>query len=124
MRRFVCTLHLPFLDHVHDFDAAQNDTRAVEVFEPQHRSSSTFDGPMVLLDDVVQILGLTDLDGCLALRIHRMQCRPGARHCSVHNCELEVTPAGVLRSTSNFRGLMHAVSVHRKKSDRWRLTPR
>jgi hypothetical protein len=60
---------------VHDFDANQNDTRAVEVFEPQHRSSSTFDGPMVLLDYVVQILDLTNLDGCLALRVHRMQCR-------------------------------------------------
>ena len=34
-RRFVCTLYLPFLNHVHDPDATQNDTRAVEVFEPQ-----------------------------------------------------------------------------------------
>ena len=42
---------------------------------PQHRSSSTFDGPMLLLDDVVQIPDLTNLDGCLALRVHRMQCR-------------------------------------------------
>jgi len=30
---------------------------------------------MVLLDYVVQILDLTNLDGCLALGVHRMQCR-------------------------------------------------
>jgi hypothetical protein len=37
---------------VHQFDATQNDARAVEVLEPEHRSGSAFDGPMVLLDDV------------------------------------------------------------------------
>ena len=41
-------LHLSFLDHVHDFDAAQNVARAVKVLEPKHRSGATFDGPMVL----------------------------------------------------------------------------
>ena len=49
---------------------------------------------------------------------------PGAEYCSVHNRELDVMPAGILRSAPNFRGLMHAVSVHRKKADRWRFTPR
>src|ERR1700710_357648 len=72
---FAKVLHLPFLDHVHDFDAAQNDTRAVKVLEPEHRSSATFDGPMVLLHHVVQILDLPNLDGRLALGVHRMKRR-------------------------------------------------
>jgi hypothetical protein len=72
-RSFARTFHLPFLDHVHQFDAAQNDARAVEILEPEHRSDSAFDGPMVLLDDVVQILDLTNLDGRLALGIHRVK---------------------------------------------------
>jgi hypothetical protein len=58
---------------VHDLDAAQNDTRTIKVFEPQHRSGSAFDRPMILLDYVVQILDLPNLDGCLALSIYRME---------------------------------------------------
>src|SRR6185437_16869616 len=72
-RSFARTFHLPFLDHVHQFDATQNDVRAVEILEPEHRSDPAFDGPMVLLDDVVQILDLTNLDGRLALGIHRVK---------------------------------------------------
>jgi hypothetical protein len=53
---FARTFHLSFLDHVHQLDATQNDARAVEILEPEHRPGSAFDGPMVLLDDVVQIL--------------------------------------------------------------------
>jgi hypothetical protein len=41
--------HLPFGDHMHDLDATQNDTRAAEVLEPEHRSDDAFDGPMVLV---------------------------------------------------------------------------
>jgi hypothetical protein len=67
------TFHLPFLDHVHQFGAAQNDARAVEILEPEHRSGSVFDGSMVLLRDVVQILDLTNLDGHLALGVHRVK---------------------------------------------------
>jgi hypothetical protein len=55
-RSFARTLHLPFLDHVHQLDATQDDARTVEVLEPEHWPGSTFNGPMVLLDDVVQIL--------------------------------------------------------------------
>jgi hypothetical protein len=49
---------------------------------------------------------------------------PEARCCSVHNREFDAIPAGVLRSAANFHGLMHAISIHRKKSDRWSYTPR
>src|SRR5260370_42334353 len=72
-RIFTGVLHLPFLDHMHDLDAAQNDTRAVEILESQHRSDSALDGTMVLLNDVVQILDLTNLDRGFALGIHRMK---------------------------------------------------
>jgi hypothetical protein len=45
-----------FLIMVHDFDASWNHPRAVKVFESWHRPSEAFDGPMVLLDHVVQYL--------------------------------------------------------------------
>src|SRR5260370_22305424 len=70
---FTGVLHVSFLDHMHDLDAAQNDTRAVEILESQHRSDSALDGAMVLLNDVVQILDLTNLDRGFALGIHRMK---------------------------------------------------
>ena len=46
---FARAFHLPFLDRVHYLDATQNDARAVEVLEPQHRSGSAFNGPMILV---------------------------------------------------------------------------
>lgn len=58
---------------MHQFDATQNDARAVEILEPEHRSGSAFDGSMVLLHDVVQIIDLTNLDGRLALGVHRVK---------------------------------------------------
>jgi hypothetical protein len=64
---------LPFLDHVHHLDVTQNDGRAVEILKPEHRPGPAFDGPMVLLHDVVQVLDLTNLDGHLALGIHRVK---------------------------------------------------
>lgn len=60
---------------MHGFDATDKDARATEIFEPEHRSCSSFDGPMVLRNDVVQVLALADLDRRLALRIHDMQGR-------------------------------------------------
>ena len=47
-------LHLPFLDHVHDLDATQNNPRAAKALEPKHQSNNAFDGSMVLLNHVVQ----------------------------------------------------------------------
>jgi hypothetical protein len=47
-------LHLALGNHVHELDAAQQEARAAKVLEAQHRSSQALDGPMVLLDDVVQ----------------------------------------------------------------------
>ena len=49
-------VHIIFGDHMHDLNATQSDTRAAEVLESEHRSGDAFDGPMVLLNYVVQIL--------------------------------------------------------------------
>ena len=56
--------HLPFADHMHQIDAGQDHACAPEIFEAQHRLDDPFDGPMILLDDVVQVLILSDLDRC------------------------------------------------------------
>jgi len=45
----------------------------VEILEPQHHLSDAFDGPMVLLNKIVEVLHLTDLDGRFALGVHRVQ---------------------------------------------------
>jgi hypothetical protein len=50
--------HLPFADHVHDFDAAENDGRAAEVLEALYRACDALDRAMVLLDNVVEVFAL------------------------------------------------------------------
>jgi len=60
---------LPLLDHVHQFDAAQQDACAPEGLKPKHWPSATLDCPVILVDDVVQILVFADLDRCVALGI-------------------------------------------------------
>ena len=54
--------HLAFLDHVHQFDALQGKSGRIKCFEAEHGPDDPFDGPVVLLDEIVQILDLTDLD--------------------------------------------------------------
>ena len=65
--------HLPLPDHMHYFDAGQDDAGATKIPEAQHRSGDAFDGPMVLLDHVIQVLDLTNRDGRLPLGVHRVQ---------------------------------------------------
>jgi hypothetical protein len=67
------TLHLPLADHMHQFDAAQQNTCAPEGLEPEHRSSSPLDRPVILFDDVVQILVLADLERLVTLGIDRLK---------------------------------------------------
>jgi hypothetical protein len=52
---------------MHDLDATQNDTRAAEVLEPEHRSDDAFFGSLVLLNHVVQIFDLMNLDRCVSV---------------------------------------------------------
>ena len=49
---------LPLADHVHDLDAAEDDACATERLESKHRSGDAFDRPVVLLNDVVEVLAL------------------------------------------------------------------
>jgi hypothetical protein len=49
---------LPFANHVHDLDAAKDDASATERLESEHRSDDAFDRPVVLLNDVLEILAL------------------------------------------------------------------
>lgn len=68
-------MHLPFADHMHDFDAAENNARTPEALETHHRTDYAFDGTVILLDDVVQVLVLSDLDRGGPLGIERFECR-------------------------------------------------
>ena len=56
------TFHLSFGDHVHHFDAAQQDPGAAKRFKSQHGPRASLDRPMVLLDEIVEIFGLADVD--------------------------------------------------------------
>ena len=58
---------------MHHFDAGQDDARAPKILETHHGFDDTFDGTMVLLDNVIQILVLPDFDGRFTFRINRIQ---------------------------------------------------
>jgi hypothetical protein len=47
---------LPLANHVHDFDAGENDACTPEILEAHHRLDDAFDGAVILLDDVIQVL--------------------------------------------------------------------
>jgi hypothetical protein len=55
--------------HFIEFDAAQQDPGAAKRLEPQHGAGAPLDRPMVLLDQVIEIFGLADPDGCFAIGI-------------------------------------------------------
>jgi hypothetical protein len=78
---FAAVFHLPSPDHVHEFDAGGKDAGAAKIFEAERRSGSTFDGTAVLLDDVVQVLGLPDDDRLPALGV---PCRRPGTDTSTH----------------------------------------
>jgi hypothetical protein len=65
--------HLPLRNHVHDLDTTQQNAGTTKGLEPEHRKRTALDSPMVLLDDVVQILVLADLDRRVALRVERLE---------------------------------------------------
>ena len=55
--------HLAFLNHVHQLDATQSAAGRVEGFEAEHRPDDPFYGPVILLDEIVQVFDLADFDG-------------------------------------------------------------
>lgn len=56
---------------MHDFDACQDVAGAARILEAHHRLDDAFDGTVILLDDVVQVLALSDLDWCWPIRVER-----------------------------------------------------
>ena len=50
------SVELAFADHVHDLDAGDQDAGAKKGLESEHRPGDAFDGAVVLLDEVVQVL--------------------------------------------------------------------
>jgi len=53
---------------VHQLDATEQDARTAKVLEAKHRSSQALDSPMVLLNNVVQVLDLPKGDWGLPVR--------------------------------------------------------
>jgi hypothetical protein len=58
---------LAFADHVHDRDANDQDSSATKGLETEHRPGDAFDGAVVSLDELVQVLRLAHLDGQAAV---------------------------------------------------------
>ena len=74
---------------MHEFDTGEGCRSRLERFETQHRSYHTFDGAMVLLDDVVEIFDLTNFDIGLVFRIEAFDCRrvgPAFVDCDLLRC--------------------------------------
>jgi hypothetical protein len=65
--------HLPLADHVHQFDANQDDASTPEILEAHHWFDDAFDGAVILLHDVIQVLVLADLDRCRTLGVERFE---------------------------------------------------
>ena len=55
--------HLAFLDHMHQFDATQSTSGWSEGFEAGHGANDSFNCPVILLDEIVQVFDMTNLDG-------------------------------------------------------------
>jgi hypothetical protein len=74
--KFACEQQLALPDHVHQLDPRERHGGRPEGFEPQHRSYQSIDGPMILLNNVVEIFGLTDLDANFVLGVETFDRRP------------------------------------------------
>jgi hypothetical protein len=64
--------HLPFRNHAHELDTAQQNAGARKDLEAEHRPGTALDSPVILFDGV-QILVLADLDRRVALRVERLE---------------------------------------------------
>jgi hypothetical protein len=55
--------YLTFANHVPQLDASQNIFGRLERLESEHRFRDTFDGQMMLLDDVIEVFDLMNFRG-------------------------------------------------------------
>jgi hypothetical protein len=74
----VMTVELPLADHVHHLNAGKEDACAAKDLEPEHWPNDPFDCPMILLDDIVEVLALAQLDVAVMLGV----VAPGSPPCS------------------------------------------
>src|SRR5215470_16192966 len=99
-------LELPFLDLLGQLDSRDRYHRVVESLESQHRPDSLFHSPMVLFDQIVQVLARSNLDaarkfaGYLHLPHGPMRGRIGVQrdlgwHASAHHRTAEKRFGGV-----------------------------
>ena len=56
---------------MHQFNSAQSAAGRVESFKAEHRPDDPLDGPVILLDQVVQVFDLADLDGLSGFLLER-----------------------------------------------------
>jgi hypothetical protein len=66
-------VHLPFLEHRHDFNRSQRTFGSVKVFESHHRSRPPLYASMVLFKHIAQVFALADFDACLNVSVQ--QCK-------------------------------------------------
>lgn len=59
-REITPVLQLPLSNHVHDLDTSQGVSGGAKRFKAEHRFNNTLDCTMILLDDIIQILDLTE----------------------------------------------------------------
>ena len=64
-------VELRLLDHKHGLDTGDECPCAAKRLEAEHRPHDAFDGPMVLFDDVVEILRLVLKSANLASQVNK-----------------------------------------------------
>ena len=65
---------MPFLEHADQFNPSQSFLRRAETLESQHRTTLAFDTPVILFDDVIEVLALANLDALIVVIIVLMDC--------------------------------------------------
>ena len=68
---------MPFAYHLHYLDAYQQRLCAPKRLESQHRPNAPLDIAMILFDQIVQILLLSDGDGFIAGLVRVERCQGG-----------------------------------------------
>jgi hypothetical protein len=61
---------------MHQLNALQSDLGRTKRFEAEHRLDNAFDGPMVLFDEIVQILALAYLERMTGFFLACFESRP------------------------------------------------
>ena len=69
LARVPCGRQLPFTYGVHSFYAVNRTPGGPKRLEPKHETRESFHCAMVLLDDIIEILGMADEDGRLVCRV-------------------------------------------------------